>query len=357
GKIKSLNLSWKEPVTRASTGGPLLTADGLITVTVGEQDVHTRAELALDDLRGQATEWQLALPPGATVDARGPAGLQPALLAPDKTTPWHRLRLKEPTNERIQVVAQVRQPRPGTAGPPALNRFPVGPFAVPGAFRQQGTILVKTIPEWVRGQRLTYHRQGDVQLRDLTEEQRRDQVVAAFKYTNMPAPERPEKVGKPPPAKPGKQPSFGPVPLEIELAVIKGVIETRVDHTLKLQKAEHGWQVLAVTRIHALPLYTGIDSLDVQLPPLRADGASVFATVPPAPFPVIVPWAGLAWGSRAIWPARAPLEYECEEKGSAAPVDLVPAGTLRRSRIKLGRLQAKEFTVTLTGTYALSAGA
>src|SRR5262249_59185030 len=123
--------------------------------------------------------------------------------------------------------------------------------------------------EWVRGLRLTYHRPGDVHPRDLTEEQRRDGVVAAFKYWNMPTPERP---GKPAPPRPGKPPP-APVPLELELTPIKGSVETHVEHTLKLQRAEQGWQGLAGTRGHAPPLYTRIDAPEGHPPPGRPRGA------------------------------------------------------------------------------------
>jgi hypothetical protein len=74
GKIKGLAVSWKDQVSRPGSA-PLLTADSQVVVKFDSDVVVLSAEITLQDLRGQAKEWQLVLPQHAKVELKSPAGL------------------------------------------------------------------------------------------------------------------------------------------------------------------------------------------------------------------------------------------------------------------------------------------
>jgi hypothetical protein len=333
GKIKTLTLSWRESVS-APGSGPLLQAAAQIAVKVDEGEILTSAELILEDLRGQTKEWQLLLPPNARVEVKAPGGLGHELVPPENAkNPVHILRLKEASAERISVLVQGSQARP-LANP----RFAVGPFGVLKAFQQKGTIVVRASPEALRGHRLVFHRSNEVIQQETPAVSGAMDVVATFHYGSLSG------------VKPG--PKAGPVakaPLEIELKPEKGQLEAQVDHVLRLREAGEGWQVEVTTRIKGKALFVGTDVLEVQLPLPRLEGLT-----PPtvSGFPGSFPWVALASPGRGFAAAWIPLEFFLEGDGA----ELLPPDSRRRVHIRLGRAQAKEFSVALTGRYYLPPG-
>src|SRR5207253_1249684 len=143
-KLKNLNVSWKEPVTLPGTG-TLLAAKGQVLVAIDEAQVLMTVELTLEPLRGQVSEWQLVVPPQATVEVKGAAGPVPEV-SQEKRGNVTVIKLKEPTAEPVQVVVQSRASRANN-----LSKIPIGPFAVIGAHQQEGTIVVKATPDALRG--------------------------------------------------------------------------------------------------------------------------------------------------------------------------------------------------------------
>jgi hypothetical protein len=334
GKIKNLSLSWKEPVAIPGSG-PLLVSDAQIAVKLEETFALTTAELALEDLRGQTKEWHLLLPAQAKVEqikAPGNAAFEHVL--PDAKNSTHVIRLKEPTSERVLVSVKVWTPRPFV---PA--RLPVGPFLAVGPTRhQQGTIVVKTTPEALGGQRLLYHRHGETLQRDPNSA---TDTVATFQYA----------VTGPVLAKPK---SAIKAAVELELKAEKGQVEARVDHVLDIRSSTEGWQIGTRTHIKVTPLHGAVDHLDVQLPRQRPEGPIFLGGATATGFPAGVPWAALMLGAARAWPVVVPPEYVCLGEAGAPQPELLPLDPVtRRVRIKFNRLLAKEFAVTLHGKYAL----
>jgi hypothetical protein len=367
GRVKNLSVSWREPINIPGAGA-LRTADGQIMVQIQEGQVLTTADLALTDLRGKAREWQVWVPAGAKLEIKTPPGLTGEIIAPVSAKSPHVIRLSEPTSEKFHVLAQVSHARP-------LTRLPVGPFSVLDAYRQQGTMTIKGTPEAMRGLKPVYYRRGEVVEREVPKEPAAADTIAVFKYWNMLPPEGRDQ-GKSKKAKGKKEESYSPssfylfpftlglppAPLDIELQPIKGAVETQVEHTLQLKQVQDGWQILAVTRIHAKPVHDGVDYLEVQLPRPRPEGLGLMALAPPQ-FPGAVPWAVLGLAAQPNWPVRVPRDYELEGEDGAAAAELVlPADKGpdplkdRRAGIKLHRFLSKRFTVVLTGTYSLPGG-
>src|SRR5207248_1675230 len=129
--------------------------------------------------------------------------------------------------------------------PRAAARVAVGPFSVQDALRQEGTIEVKLPLEARRGVRLTYHVGGSLEEREPPRDQPGSEVVAVFKYWDMPVPPKGAK-------EPLITEALTP-PLEIELNQIQGKVETTIEHSLRLRPSEQGWQIAATCKIVARP--------------------------------------------------------------------------------------------------------
>jgi hypothetical protein len=330
GTTTSVLASWQEPVGLPEAG-PLLTARGQIVVRLEESYVQAVAELTLRDLRGRTREWRLWLPPQAKLKVTPPEGVTVGVSPPDRNIST--LKLSEPTAEPVKVTITTQQARP-------FVRWPVGPFAVVDAYSQEGTIEVRASPAAQRGVRLQYLLGADVDQRDLPPGHAADLVVSYFRYRNVQLP--------PPGTPPGKG---GLAPLEIELRLVRGRVETRVEHDLRLRRGtdpQGGLKVQVTTRIHAQPLGDAVDYLDIQLPRARPDTLSPLAGVNAAPFPGTVPWAPLALA------ALAPNEPDWLVGGTEPQFPDAKARELRRARVRLS-FSPKESraTVVLKGEYSL----
>lgn len=241
GPLDRLELSWKGPVTRA-VGPALLTADGRLTVQVHETFVETTAEITLSVLRGQTQQWQLQVPPQASLEVQSAAGeAVPATIEQvTPKSPLRTIRLKEPTAEPLKAVLQLQQPR-------GLGPVPIGPFHVLNTFRQRGTILVGA-PADVR---LRFVPRGEVSPREVAPDEGRSfKPVAAFSYWNLPAAEKPQTL--PPPL------------LNLEFETVKELIYVETHQTLELTERGN-WQVTTKFAITP-PLRGGVTELPVELP-------------------------------------------------------------------------------------------
>src|SRR5262249_44721899 len=158
-----------------------LTADGQVTVRVEEKFVLNEAVLTLQDRRGQARQWVLQTPLQTAVEVKAGEEQGPVAVTSDKNQSRHTLQVKEPTAQPLEVV--LRPMRPRSAG-----RIPVGPFRVLAGgeagnpVRQEGTLLIKAGSDV----RLGYLWPGEprvlVTRREVSDEQRREAVVASFRY-------------------------------------------------------------------------------------------------------------------------------------------------------------------------------
>lgn len=331
GLAKQVSVAWKEPQAPAG-GGPLLTMDAQIVVKLEEPFPQLQAELALEDLRSQNKSWRLLLPPGAVATLKSPVLPAGAYqwVTPDAKNPWHILQLTEATNERITVSVQADVPRPEA-------KLAVGPFALGGAFRAQGTVLVQATPAGLRGQRLIYHRQGEVVQRELPAKSPAGfENLASFQYARGPA---------------GGSSAIKP-PVEIEFKSGAGLAEAQTDHQLRLRGEGPIWFVETTTRIQAKSLVEATDYVDVQLPRRRTSYCELLGSAPMAAFPAIVPWWGLTPAdARLSW--AAPVEFRWEDEGTELP----GRDGASRARLRWSRQNSKQATLTLHGKYAVPPGA
>jgi hypothetical protein len=331
GRTRNLKLSWREPAPMPG-GGPALAAHWDVSVTLQEDEALTEARLTVNDRRPGVGEWRVWAPPGAVLKVvspeAGPYEVGPA--GGDGT-----FIIKGPPAERLEMQVTARRPRP-------FPRLAVGPFLLLGADRQEGVVDVRASAEALRGFRLVYHRQGNVRQQDV-KETAGDEVKARFQYVAPPEAARP---GAPRRA-----------PLEVELKAVVALIETSVEHTLRLGPVEDGWQVLAETRIHATPLHNGADFLEVLLPrprPAALQALAVPAAGPPAPLASRLLATVLPLAADRLGPVRAPADYQCE---SPAGTTLERVAGRSRARLQLPRPELQKFTVVLKERYLLPSDA
>jgi hypothetical protein len=249
GAVGRLDLSWKGPAPPPA-GPVVLSAEGHLTVHVGENHAVTGLTFTLKPLRGQTAEWRFLLPGPAKLDpARAPDPRIQGLDQPDRANPGlNVLHLKGPTAEPLEVALQLVQTRTGSS-------LAVGPFAVLGAFPHTGSLLVAAPPHL----RLTPQVRGEPQVtvtrRELTDEERRrePQAVLAFNYRTLLAAE-------------GTGPPTPPLPpfVQIDVEQVRAGSATETAHTLKL--TDRGWRL--TTDITVTPQGAdGVDRLEIYVPP------------------------------------------------------------------------------------------
>jgi hypothetical protein len=336
---RTLTLAWKGPAAPAPKGPAVREAIGSIVVRVNESQVFTEASFTLQVLSGEAEEWRIQLPAlpddarleikipqqeeqriqgivqpsgtGGLTPRRSPAtgGLTPRRSpvtgeltrrrSPNQQNSVVTIRLKEPSTEPLHPVLRIHRSRPAGA-------LAVGPFIVLDSLTQKGEIEIHA-PDDLR---VRYQPAPEVTQREISEDQRGQDVRAVFGYWNIPS------LG----ALTQPRASLPPL-LTLQLEAIKGAVETHVTQNLRLEgDGERGLAWHLSTRLDVTPFRTAVDSLEVSLP------------------------AG----------------YEYDKGRGAAPADLVEDVILDRSKqsaqIKLAHKQNLPFSVTLTGTYRLPAG-
>jgi hypothetical protein len=246
-----LDLTWAGP-----TAGPgALTVLGHIQVRVDERQTVSDAELSLRRLGGEADVWRILVPTGSELKlAAGDQDKLAGIETDDRTyAPYASLRtirLKAPATS-LKVLATSRAPQI-RAGSVAA----VGPFAAPGATRQEGELLVSSAAPALR---LDFQRRGDLARRSPSAEESQNDptLIAAFHYWGAPLPE-----------KPGSATGPGSLSiLDINAEAVQGLVEARVSHALQLVRDAFGarrWRLK--TRIDATPVRAGIDQMRVKLP-------------------------------------------------------------------------------------------
>jgi hypothetical protein len=300
--LNHLELAWKGATGEPAKGPPVVAANGQIIVRVNETQVVTEAELRLTVVRGETAQWQIQvpLPPDVALEVKPHVqddrikSIDPPA---DKQHPIWTIRLKEPSGEPLRVTLQARQP--WSAGPVAI-----GPITVLGAVSQNGDIEVRAADDL----RLRYQLRSEVSQREISEEQRQNEVRAAFTYWNVPA------------AAHATQPI--PPLLNLQVEAARGTVETRVTHTLRLVEGTGGgttqWRIF--TKLEVTPVRTPVDRVELFYP----------------------------------------QEYKFQRLGETEPPDVVEGidedAANQLLVVRLAQRQRRRFSVILEGTYAQPAG-
>ena len=284
-KRRGIKVAWRGGAG-PSTPVSLAAVQARITVRLYPNQVSTDAELTLQDLGRSIRDWRLQLPPNAHVRLADEKANRKRLRGPikgnDSKDGSVTIPLKESSTTPLVVLVTVRQTRRGRSG-----AVPLGPFSVAGAASQSGTIWVVADPDQ-RARCLPFPTTGpgtppfEAVPRKLdgtpsaAPPSRRGAggeagpvldadrappgAIAAFQYWGTPDSDRSAE----------KEPWF-----KLEIDSIKGVLDTRLLHTLRLLPPEEGrgvrgegrglppaWRLS--TTIESVPVRAGVEELKVR---------------------------------------------------------------------------------------------
>lgn len=321
GKAKSLAVQWREPIT-APGGGPLPVAEATAVVKILDSHIEVQADIVLEDLRGQTKEWVLLVPPQARVVKTTPAvGIE--VIPADGKNPHPILKLKEPTFDRIVATVQVRLPRQFPQ-----QRLQLGPFAAQGVTRHQGTILVQSAPEALRGQRPLFHRSSEMFQREPPAAVGAIDNLGYFQYWDAAGSK----------GKPG---------LELELRAEKTTPEILSEIEV-VAKEEGAWRLVETTlRVTGKSGSGTFETLEVEVPAARIPGLD-FALAP----------AGNGMGG---WASCLASAWGPEKSGVAAggfflgdDAEVVMTGSAPKRKAAIAAVNG---VVTLRGKHWIEVGA
>jgi hypothetical protein len=322
GRAQNLELTWKEPPP-APKGGSVVTAKWAVIASIKETEAVLSAHLTLDDRFASRTDWQLAVPAQADVKVVSPDPSSYSVKPPDAAG---RCTIKGPATQRLEVHVEARRKRP-------FVRLPVGPFAVLGVERQEGTTEARATPRTLRGYRISYVLQGDIQQQDPPSGGGASDLQARFQHWGAVA---------------NGKGAANPQPhLALELKPVTSLVETDVEHLLQIGPADDGVMIQGITRVHAVPLHSEIDFIEVLLPGPFPPLLGAFAG--PTPDGGVCSLANTALFLHLLektGPIQYFGEYRCNaEVPGGAQQTLVGPGA---GKIYLSAPQKKAFTVVLT---------
>jgi hypothetical protein len=257
GAAEKLDLSWR--LANAGGGpaeGAVLAAEGQIAARIDARELVTEAQLTLRVLSGQVKQWRLLVPAKSTLRFLPADEARVARVEPGdpKQLSLRTIHLKEAGAAPLIVFVEHRQPAPK---PGSGQAAPVGPFALVGAARQSGSVLVTNN---VADQHLEFTPHADLTRRGPTDDElkREPNLAAAFRYG--PGGEGGAD-GK------GRGALGGLSWLDVEAETVRGQIKTRSQHLLTLTgDGRDGlrWQVQ--TTLTVTPRWADVDRLVVQMP-------------------------------------------------------------------------------------------
>ncbi|HVS37050.1 MAG TPA: hypothetical protein VMS17_15930 [Gemmataceae bacterium] len=233
--VDKLDLSWQGPPGNGVQ--PLRTVSNRATVRVEGGATTAEAELVLHAQGEPAGEWTVIAPRGYEVKPSAADQLRIKFLthADDAAGVAWTVVLKAPSGDDLRLTAT-----------PAPGQHPsIGPFLVRGANRQSGVVLVSAVGPDAHP---VLHPHPDLAQRDLTDEERKADVIAAYEFAAAPA-----------------QPW-----LTVEAGAAATTLKVRTAYAFSLDHSGHGrgleWQATAKFIVSGSGR-TPIDHLDVQLPP------------------------------------------------------------------------------------------
>ena len=256
-KAGPLKIAWRLAVG-PGTPVALASVQGRITVRLRQGQATADAELTLQDLGRSVKEWHLQLPAHAQVRLANKGDevlLQGTIKGNGSREGSVRIPLKHRSTAPLVVVVSAPLRR-------VEGTLRLGPFAVPGAARQSGTIWIVGEPDQrVRCLPSREPAKGPSPFEAIPHKptlQGGDRpppgAVAAFQYWGSPGG---DKVA---PADPW---------FKLDVESIKGVLDTRLLHTLRLLPpvsagGPPGWRL--ATTVEAVPVRAGVEELKVEWP-------------------------------------------------------------------------------------------
>lgn len=340
GKIEELKLSWKEPLPELRTD-PAFSGSWRVDVRVLKETVQTNVVLTIRNMYQKQKQWQIWLPEKYEVkhvmDEKG----QNFEIARDRRTGI--VSITGPATTQVEILATQNQAITG-------KRIGIGPFYLFGASQQEGLFNIHMPPESLRGQRLKFLPSGSLRQQDLPASGNPEDLVALFKTWDLGQafPVNSVKQGN-------KNAKLTPA-LELEIKPVASLIEASVQHTMRIQELPDGYRIFTISRIEVTPLQTGVDALEIYLPPIpgRRDyflAQALMMGPNPGGNNLGHALANMALVDHPL--LQSPTAPICSVEGTGFTADMQGPSESGKATIYLSKLQTKPFTVILTGMYLI----
>lgn len=320
GSQKSLAVTWKEVATTPSAAiAPSAKAN--VKVKLVEGRVELIGDLVLEDAKSVVRDWHLLLPPQVKVSpAVGSADF--TWIPPEGKSNVHLIRVTEP-GDRVTISLQAQYSRTQSQ-----QKLPIGPFLIQEA-PTQGTLLIQAAPGVLRGQRLLYHRYGEVFQRDPPKGVPGLDNIAQFQFWNA-------TFG-------GKALSPSRSPLELEWKNEKGQVDAAVEHEIRVRDDQGQWLIDVESKFVVQSANSGLDTLEMQMPAAVLPGMFWLGVQPSLGFPAALRWP-VALTPRPAFPLNVQVADE-------SPIDLSAPDSQQRVRLKLSRPIGNEIAVKVQSRY------
>ena len=252
GPITMIQTIWKS--SQRDSQPKALTSETNILVRMDDKILTVRAEIKIGALGGRLDVLDLVVPVGSEVRPFSPADEARILIIEkidQKFASYRKIKLKDNSSESLKLVVESQAAIPANGG-----LLPVGPYLLTGAIRQTGVILLSNqgndlkVSNQPRGEIISQEVSPQDKLRD-------SNIFASFRYWNHPVHE-----------KPGSLTGANSLSLlDLQLDLIRGVLEVKTVHTVRLARKENNqWHWNITTNFECTPVRTGTDKVEIRIP-------------------------------------------------------------------------------------------
>ncbi len=253
GPLNQIQMVWKS--SQRDSQPKAITAESNIIVRMDDKTWNSRAEIKIGALGGRIDLLDLVVPLNSEVRPFSPND-ENRILSIEKNdqkfASYRKIKLKDNSSDPITLVVETRANIPANGG-----LLPIGPFIVSGAIRQTGTILLSN-----QGNDLKVSAQprGEISSQEVSapDKAKDANIFASYRYWNHPNQEKPTSIT-------GAN-SLSLLDLQVDL--IRGILEVKTIHTLRLARRENNqWFWNVTTNFDCTPIRTGSDRIEIGIPP------------------------------------------------------------------------------------------
>ena len=252
GPLTMIQTIWKS--SQRDSQPKALTSETNILVRMDDKLLNARAEIKIGALGGRLDVLDLVVPVGSEVRPFSPAD-EARILSIEKNDQkfagYRKIKLNDNSSEPLKLVVESQAAIPANGG-----QLPIGPYLLTSAIRQTGVILLSN-----QGSDLKVSNQprGEIISQEVSaqDKQRDPNVFASFRYWNHPVHE-----------KPGAFTGVNSLSLlDLQLDLIRGVLEVKTVHTVRLARKENNqWYWNITTNFDCTPVRTGTDKVEIRIP-------------------------------------------------------------------------------------------
>jgi len=252
GPLTMIQTVWKS--SQRDSQPKALTSETNILVRMDDKTLSARAEIKIGALGGRLDVLDLVVPVGSEVRPFSPSD-EARILTIEKNdqkfASYRKIKLKDNSSESLKLVVESQAVIPANGG-----QLPIGPYLLTGAIRQTGVILLSN-----QGNDLKISNQprGEIISQEVSaqDKQRDSNIFASFRYWNHPVYEKPSSLTG------ANSLSL----LDLQLDSIRGVLEVKTVHTVRLARKENNqsyWNI--TTSFDCTPVRTGTDKIEIRIP-------------------------------------------------------------------------------------------